>query len=67
MNALALQEPGSNLKGSVTDRPLPGQSFVWLPFAGGDFRFRGHPAKAHGKRLPGRDVSGRVAGERMRR
>ena len=35
MNANALQEPGSKLKGSVTDYPLPGQTFIWLPFAGG--------------------------------
>jgi hypothetical protein len=35
MNAIALQGPGSKLKGPVTDRTLPGQSFIWLPFAGG--------------------------------
>ena len=35
MNAIALQEPGSKLKGPVTDCTLRGQSFIWLPFAGG--------------------------------
>jgi hypothetical protein len=35
MNAIALQEPGSKLKGRVTDRTFSGQSFIWLPFAGG--------------------------------
>src|SRR5277367_5468601 len=35
MNAIALQEPGSKLKGPVTDCTLPGKTFVWLPFAGG--------------------------------
>jgi hypothetical protein len=35
MNAIALQEPGSKLKGRGTDRTFSGQSFIWLPFAGG--------------------------------
>ena len=35
MNTIALQEPGSKLKGPVTDCALPGQTFIWLPFAGG--------------------------------
>ena len=35
MNAIALHEPGSKLKGRVTDRTLPGKAFIWLPFAGG--------------------------------
>ena len=35
MNAIALQEPGSKLKGPVTDCTLPGKTFIWLPFAGG--------------------------------
>ena len=35
MNAIAIQEPGSKLKGRVTDRTLPGKAFIWLPFAGG--------------------------------
>jgi len=35
MNAIALQEPVSKLKGSVTDCTLPGKTFIWLPFAGG--------------------------------
>jgi hypothetical protein len=35
MNGIALQEPGSKLKGSVSDRALPGKAFIWLPFAGG--------------------------------
>ena len=35
MNTIALQEPGSKLNGPVTDYPLPGKTFVWLPFAGG--------------------------------
>jgi hypothetical protein len=35
MNAIALQEPISKLKGPVTDYTLPGQTFIWLPFAGG--------------------------------
>jgi hypothetical protein len=35
MNAIALQEPGSNLKGRVTACALPGKAFIWLPFAGG--------------------------------
>ena len=35
MNAIALQEPGSKLKGAFTDRALPGKPFIWLPFAGG--------------------------------
>jgi len=35
MNAIALQEPVSKLKGPVTDCTLPGKTFIWLPFAGG--------------------------------
>ena len=35
MNAIALQEPVSKLKGSFTDCALPGKPFIWLPFAGG--------------------------------
>ena len=35
MNAIALQEPGSNLKGRLTACALPGKAFIWLPFAGG--------------------------------
>jgi hypothetical protein len=35
MNAIALQEPGSKIEGSVTDCALPGKTFIWLPFAGG--------------------------------
>ena len=35
MNAVALQEPVSQLKGSFTDCALPGEPFIWLPFAGG--------------------------------
>jgi hypothetical protein len=35
MNAIALQEPGSKLKGPVTACTLPGKTFIWLPFAGG--------------------------------
>ena len=35
MNAIALQERVSKLKGSVTDYTLPGKTFIWLPFAGG--------------------------------
>ena len=35
MNAIALPELVSKLKGSVTDCSLPGQRFIWLPFAGG--------------------------------
>jgi hypothetical protein len=35
MNAIARQESGSKLKGLVTDRTLPSQSFIWLPFAAG--------------------------------
>jgi hypothetical protein len=35
MNAIALQEPGSKLKGPVTDCALPDKTFIWLPFAGG--------------------------------
>ena len=35
MNAVALQEPVSQLKGSFTDYALPGKPFIWLPFAGG--------------------------------
>ena len=35
MNAIALQEPGSNLKGSVSGCALPGKAFIWLSFAGG--------------------------------
>ena len=35
MNAIALQEPVSKLNGPVTDYPLPGKTFIWLPFVGG--------------------------------
>ena len=35
MNAIALQEPGSEIKGPVTDCALSGKTFIWLPFAGG--------------------------------
>jgi hypothetical protein len=35
MNAIALQEPPSELKGLATNGTLPGQTFIWLPFAGG--------------------------------
>src|ERR1700733_8008566 len=35
MNAIALQERGSKLKGPLTGCPLPRQTFIWLPFAGG--------------------------------
>jgi hypothetical protein len=35
MNAIALQEPVSNLKGRLTACALPGKAFIWLPFAGG--------------------------------
>jgi hypothetical protein len=35
MNAIALPEPGSKLKGHVTECTLPGKTFIWLPFAGG--------------------------------
>ena len=35
MNAIALQEPVSKLNGPVTDCPLPGMTFIWLPFVGG--------------------------------
>ena len=35
MNAIALQEPVSKLKGPVTDCTFPGKTFIWLPFAGG--------------------------------
>ena len=35
MNTIALQEPGSKLNGPVTDYPLPGKTFIWLPFVGG--------------------------------
>ena len=35
MNAIALQEPVSKLKGPFTDCTLPGKTFIWLPFAGG--------------------------------
>jgi hypothetical protein len=35
MNAIALQEPVSKLKGPVTDSTLPGKTFSWLPFVGG--------------------------------
>ena len=34
MNAIALQEPVLKLQGLVTDSTLPGQTFIWLPFAG---------------------------------
>ena len=39
MNAIAVQEPGSKLKGPVTDCTLPGKTFIWLPFAGGSSAF----------------------------
>jgi hypothetical protein len=29
------RSPGSEIKGPVTDCTLPGQTFIWLPFAGG--------------------------------
>jgi hypothetical protein len=32
---IALQESGSKLKRAVTGCALPGQTFIWLPFAGG--------------------------------
>jgi hypothetical protein len=35
MNAITLQEPVSKLRVPVTDRTLPGKTFIWLPFAGG--------------------------------
>ena len=35
MNTIALQEPGSKSNGPVTDYPLPGKTFIWLPFVGG--------------------------------
>jgi len=35
MNTIALQEPGSKLNGPVTDYPLPGKTFIWLPLVGG--------------------------------
>ena len=35
MNAIALQEPVSKLKGPVIDCTLLGKTFIWLPFAGG--------------------------------
>jgi hypothetical protein len=35
MNAIALQEPVSKLKGSVIDCTLLGKTFIWLPFVGG--------------------------------
>ena len=35
MNAIALQDPGSKLKGPVTDYTLPGKTFIWLPFIAG--------------------------------
>jgi len=35
MNAIALPEPGSELKAPLTDCPLPGKTFIWLPFTGG--------------------------------
>ena len=35
MNATALQESRSKLKGPVTDCALPGKTFIWLPFTGG--------------------------------
>jgi hypothetical protein len=34
MNAIALQEPVSKLKGPVIDCTLLGKTFIWLPFAG---------------------------------
>jgi hypothetical protein len=35
MNAIALREPVSKLKGPFLDCTLPGKAFIWLPFAGG--------------------------------
>jgi hypothetical protein len=35
MNAIALQEPVSQLKIFFADCTLPGKTFIWLPFAGG--------------------------------
>jgi hypothetical protein len=35
MNAIALQERVSKLKGADTDCTLPGKTFIWLPFVGG--------------------------------
>ena len=35
MNAIARQDPISNLKGSFIDCALLGKPFIWLPFAGG--------------------------------
>jgi hypothetical protein len=68
MNAIALREPVSKLKGPFTDCTLPGKTFIWLPFAGGMSSFRGHPAEAHGNRPWGRwRLSGRVPRERMLR
>jgi hypothetical protein len=52
MNTIALQEPGSKSKLLLTDGTLPGQRFIWWPFAGGISAFavilpkppgRGHP------------------------
>jgi hypothetical protein len=35
MNAIALQEPVSKLRGPFSDGTLPDKAFIWLPFAGG--------------------------------
>jgi hypothetical protein len=35
MNPIALQESVSKLNGPVTDYPLLGKTFIWLPFVGG--------------------------------
>jgi hypothetical protein len=35
MNAIALQEPVSKLKGPVTDYILPAKTSIWLLFVGG--------------------------------
>ena len=35
MNAITLQDSGSEIEGPVTDWTLPGKTFIWLPFAGG--------------------------------
>ena len=66
MNAIAIQEPGSKLKGPVTDRTFSGQSFIWLPFAGGISAFAVILPKPIETGL-GWGVSGRVSAERMLR
>ena len=35
MNAIAPQEPLSNIKGRASACALPGKAFIWLLFAGG--------------------------------